>query len=200
MVFESAKVSAFLMLPLHKALLETQSVHKQNTFVMEQTVSVPNIETSVIIAPRFKAAIRALRLNAGHMCGTLDPRPSVCKCRGKYGDDEESDNSNESSHSSDLKDGNDDGNESKAGPDEHVSMSAQNTTGGSASADQTVDESEISSDDGREDSEGGSGADLFCFDCNSTICDGTVQKIKDPALMILGSGKLKTYGQLELYH
>lgn len=89
MVFESAKVSSFLMLPLHKAFLEAQGAHKQNTFVMEQTVSVPIIETSAIIAPRFKAAIRALRLNAGHMCGTPDPRPSVCKCREEYGGDEE---------------------------------------------------------------------------------------------------------------
>ena len=202
MAFESAKVSAFLMLPLNKASFEAQSGYKQSTFVMEQTVSVPNIETSTVIAPPFETAMKALRLNAGHMYGTSEPRPSVCKCRQEYGNDEEADNSIESSHSSNLKDGNDDRNESKAGPDEQYrdSMNAQNTTGGSASADQTDDEPETSSDDGGEDGEGGSGAGLFCFDCSSTDCDGMVQKIKDPALMILGSGKLKAYGQVELYH
>lgn len=203
MVFESAKVSALLMLPLNKASFEAQSGYKQSTVVMEQSLSVPDIGSSAMMAPRFKVAIKALRLNAGHIHGAPEPPQAVCNCKEEYGDDDDTDDtpgSLESSHLVEI--GDNDENESKVSLDEpnRVSADVQNITVRSASAEQTDDESETSSDDGREDSEGGSGGGLFCFDCDSTDCDGIVQKIKDPALMILGSGKLKTYGQLELYH
>lgn len=142
-IFDAAKVSAFLTLPHTEFALKAQSGYDQGTFVMEQTLAVPDIGTSAIVGQRLREAIKALRLNAGHMHGTAERPQVVCEC-----DDLDE---------SDLED----------------------------------DESDTSSNRGREDSGGEIRAGLFCFDCGSFDCDGESQEIKDPALMILGSGILK---------